>query len=262
MKTIVKNRKGMTLVELLIAGTVMGVVAMAISTLYISTQRTSTSQIELVDVQANLRLALDQITDDIRMAGFLVDADPIKKDASTATLMTIQTAPLGSRYARVSGEVTTTGPLHDLPVASEVMAGGFSGGDKVRIIRPPMLSEPDAKIFTVQSIDPTPGSASIKLSDLTSGVTFQPGDIIVGTRSGAPLINQIVYSRNTEKALVRSVNGADQLLARNVSFLDFQYQTNEDGLIHTVEVKIEGETDTPEGTKTRALETQVTVRNL
>lgn len=64
------NRKGITLIELLVALTVSGILLAGIYKTFISQQNTFASQDQLVDVQQNVRLAINKMTREIRMAGF------------------------------------------------------------------------------------------------------------------------------------------------------------------------------------------------
>jgi prepilin-type N-terminal cleavage/methylation domain-containing protein len=63
--------RGFTLVEILVVLVIMGLVCAAVYTTFISTQRQAYTQDEVVEVQQNLRAALDYMMRDIRMAGFL-----------------------------------------------------------------------------------------------------------------------------------------------------------------------------------------------
>jgi prepilin-type N-terminal cleavage/methylation domain-containing protein len=67
-----KADKGFTLIELLLVIGMLGVVMMAIYSLYRTQQRSAYVQEDVVEVQQNLRIALDSLTKDIRMAGFLI----------------------------------------------------------------------------------------------------------------------------------------------------------------------------------------------
>ena len=145
------------------------------------------------------------------------------------------------------------------------MLGLFNNNDKVRIIRPPLHEEPAAGIYTISSVD----SGSISVASIPTDVVINPGDILVGTRDGAPLVSSIVYSWDGARGLIRSVNGADQVLGRNITGVDFKYDRNSDDKIRTVEITLTGTTDPNQtgqagysGLKTRTLVNHVTVRNL
>jgi type IV pilus assembly protein PilW len=64
------NKKGFTLVELLVAMAISGIVAGAIFTAFQSQQKSYLIQEQVVEMQQNLRAATDFMVKDIRMAGY------------------------------------------------------------------------------------------------------------------------------------------------------------------------------------------------
>lgn len=70
-----KQSAGFTLVEVLVALAVVGIVGIAMSNLLITNQRVYSDQDEVVAMQQNLRSGFDIMVQEIRMAGFAGDAD-------------------------------------------------------------------------------------------------------------------------------------------------------------------------------------------
>jgi len=66
----VSSEKGFTLVELMIALLLSSLIAASIHSAYRSQQKTQTAQVQVVEMQQNLRAALMKITYDVRMAGY------------------------------------------------------------------------------------------------------------------------------------------------------------------------------------------------
>ena len=64
------NKKGFTIVELLVAMAISGVVAIGIWSAYKSQRRLMSSQEVVTDIQQNVRSAIFTMTQDIRMAGY------------------------------------------------------------------------------------------------------------------------------------------------------------------------------------------------
>ena len=64
------NRKGMTLIELLVALTISGILVAGVYRTFVSQQHTFTVQDQVVDMQQNVRLAINRMTRELRMAGF------------------------------------------------------------------------------------------------------------------------------------------------------------------------------------------------
>ena len=83
------NDKGFTLIELLMVAFMLGLVLMSLYSIFITSKRSSGNQDEVVDVQQNLRIAMDNITRDLRNAGFMISQ---MRDASLQWQST-QTAP-------------------------------------------------------------------------------------------------------------------------------------------------------------------------
>jgi prepilin-type N-terminal cleavage/methylation domain-containing protein len=64
------NRKGVTLIELMICMVVIGVLVAGIYRTFASQQHTYSVQEQVVDMQQNLRMAINQMVRELRMAGF------------------------------------------------------------------------------------------------------------------------------------------------------------------------------------------------
>ena len=75
------DRGGFTLVELLITMVIGGVIITAVYSAYLAQQRTYTEQEQVVEMQQNIRAALDRMTRDIRTAGF----DPTRSAGAKIT---------------------------------------------------------------------------------------------------------------------------------------------------------------------------------
>ena len=65
-----KNELGFTLIEIMIALAIAGILLVSIYNLYISQSRTYTVQEQVSDMQQNARIAMDIVSRHIRMAGF------------------------------------------------------------------------------------------------------------------------------------------------------------------------------------------------
>jgi prepilin-type N-terminal cleavage/methylation domain-containing protein len=70
-----RNEKGVTLIELLVALVICGIIVAAIYRLFVAQTRAYTVQDQVAEVQQNVRNAMELIVRDIRMTGF--DDDPI-----------------------------------------------------------------------------------------------------------------------------------------------------------------------------------------
>ncbi len=70
MNEILKKNKGITLIELLVALVISGLLLAAAYRTFIGQQKTFVLQDQVVDMQQNMRLAINRMMTEIRMAGF------------------------------------------------------------------------------------------------------------------------------------------------------------------------------------------------
>jgi len=155
----------------------------AVYSLYITNQRAAYTSDETVEVQQNLRIAMDTITKDLHMAGMLVDplaTTPISVDAGDVNsgpkdlnqalgqnpqspgsdAITINMASTSSVYARITADMSSASSSFSIAKASTTQPHqasditSFAAGDAVRIINPFDNAPIDAgATFKVQSVD-------------------------------------------------------------------------------------------------------------
>jgi len=70
--------EGFTLVELMIAMAIGGIVMAAVMTSFLSQHRSYLAQDDVVEMQQNARVAMDMLVRDIRMAGYSPTSEPLK----------------------------------------------------------------------------------------------------------------------------------------------------------------------------------------
>jgi prepilin-type N-terminal cleavage/methylation domain-containing protein len=70
MDNLLRKNRGITLIELLVALTISGIVVSAIYRTFIHQQKTSTVQEQVVDMQQSVRVGINRMMREIRMAGF------------------------------------------------------------------------------------------------------------------------------------------------------------------------------------------------
>src|SRR3990172_10702339 len=91
MKRHILDTRGFSLIELLIVMAMLALVLVAIYSLYDTHSKSAYVQEEVVDVQQNLRIAMDSISRDIKMAGVLI---PLVDNAGTGT--NLENMPVGN----------------------------------------------------------------------------------------------------------------------------------------------------------------------
>jgi prepilin-type N-terminal cleavage/methylation domain-containing protein len=70
MNSILKKNKGITLIELMVALVISGLLVAGLYRTFIGQQKTYTVQEQVVDMQQNVRAAINRMMTEIRMAGF------------------------------------------------------------------------------------------------------------------------------------------------------------------------------------------------
>lgn len=298
MDKATKREVGFTLIELLIVMVVMGLVITSVYSLFINSKKTATTSEEVVDVQQNLRVAIDTLAGDIRMAGFLVpdDVNPISSapaspgidtdaDGSldTGTVFSLRTISSVRAYARVISEDPLGGGL-TVESGSTTM---FSEGNRVHVIQPSSgkdisgsltLGEPSGDVLPITTAGYSPGSISA-------------GDIVVRKLAGEPdevtTVRYWLRANNTTGDnifdLVRDLLLDDgtsietATVAGNINDIDLTYIL-EDGTessapaaleaIRAIRLTVTGQTDNIKtglanfsGVKTRSLQTVVKIQN-
>lgn len=231
MKSLSKNKSGFSLVEILVVMGMLGIIMGAVYSLFITNQRTAYTSDETVEVQQNLRIAMDAITKDLRMAGMLVDtsvaapisaytsnngakiygsnspapntnnacpncdANPAATGSDTVTISMISASGV---YARVAADAVSGST--SLTIAPAVGAGQasdgelFATGDMVSIIRPYDFSLLNTAPYNITG---APTTTAIPVS---TGVDVKAGDIIAKVNnlpSGAgatPYPNTVLYA--------------------------------------------------------------------
>lgn len=184
------NKRGFSLVELLVVVAIFGVVSMVVLDLYLNVQRSTISSEEVVEVQQGMRLGLEQMARDIQMAGFLVPTERPITDARNNRI-TMETASAFGAFARINSAVTmaTSDTDKSFTVDNEAMADLFRKDDSVRIVTPldgcqPTSTATDcardgsAPLFTIKT---EPGATSLTL-ERTSGsaiIVVPAGSMIV-----------------------------------------------------------------------------------
>lgn len=297
MKILQRNNRrleqGLSLVELLVVMAILGVVMMAVTSLFIPAVRSTSTQTQVADVQSNLRLAMDRMTKDLLLAGFLVDPDydaggtldpgPVYWEGDVSPNdpddLTIRTRAISDAFGRVVAYNSGT-----LGLSDPDMATAFPTGSSVRLFSPmvaqelesiddPSYDEDDSNYFDdyVYTVDShttmTVGAdtyAALVLGSPPADVP--PESVLLRVRNGNQPPMQTIRYRLNNGALERIVNGTTQILARNVDSLNFNYETSL-GAVKKVDITLRGQTaglgdDAISGTKTRTLETSVTLRNV
>jgi prepilin-type N-terminal cleavage/methylation domain-containing protein len=291
MKNRLSGTGGFTLVELLVVTAILGLVIGALYSMFLTHMRTTYTQDEVVEVQQNLRIAMDAISRDLKMAGALVPygTDAIDS-ATTATNLIINTGTPTDTVARIktstSIDVGDTETSHAFTVDSPNMLDNFEEDDTVRIIRPFDGSQPfDSTVMgNLKVASKTATTISLKRVDeapFGTATTIKNGDIISKiSAAAASRIDKITYSVGScpvgtglsEKCLYRTINGeaadVSNVVATNIDNVNFTLLTEDSygsSSNTAVQVTINGVTvkraSSTDQARTRQLASIVKLRN-
>ncbi len=209
--TNLKLKQGFTLVEILIVMAILGVIMGVVYSVYLTHQKSAYTQEEVVDVQQNLRMAMDTISRDIRMAGMLVPATTTPIATGTGTRITINTASARNIYARINAAPAVAGGSDTVTCTVEsadaVDIFDANSGNPVKLIRPVDCGQPFATTYSVTASDRTAPSLTLKRSSgyFSAGDVIKRGDMIAMSDAGAPDPNTITYTVVDSGTVVNNV---------------------------------------------------------
>ena len=286
MSDYYKNNNGFTLIEILIVMLIMGLVITSVYSTFLSTKRNSKASVEIVDLQQNIRVVLETMTADIRMAGFLIPdddnavnlipaslSDPINpNNPDDPYILSLNLATSTGVYARVVGDFGSFSVETDIEVA-EGMAEKFRTDQGVRIISP---TKPDPATDVVAN-DVTDLYTDTDVIELTpsSVITINDRDIMMRINDQDDVAFPVIvrYRLNSE-VLQRSVNStteyetiATNISSVNLSAIPLGAPPEE---IKAIRIIISGKTTinvssnasaSPNGEKNRTLQTVVKIEN-
>jgi len=269
-----KDSRAFTLVELLIVSALVGIVMAAVLGLVVTTQRHTYTSEEVVDVQQNLRVALDFMSRDLRMAGFGVADDAFILEAPQRfgceddddgdggdgncldVSLRFRTLTATGAIARIDAEGggLTTDP-QVIEVTDKTSVTLLASGDPpqyVYLFRPSSRSLLLDQVLEVVSVDQNADPPTVTLTGFAEAAILRPGDLVVrvDNSNNNPLQppNEIAYrleksgsGDDKQHDLIRVVKGADsdeeensQRVARMITEAHFRYLLDDGGEVETV----------------------------
>ena len=261
----------MTLVEVLVVAAILGVVVMAVMSLFIPTVQNTAVQTEVSDVQSNLRLAIDRMTDDLLTAGFLIGNDlpiifegsatPTNADNPDNDDFTIQTALVSGGFGRISSIPTN----RELVLEDGEMLEQFGDGAEIQLFNP--IASTIVGSYTITEVDSDTNTLTVD-SDVDSSASSLTDDLVVVRVKDKTIPIQKIRYRLENGALTRTINDVDrQFLARGIDAVNFDYDFAANRRVRRVEITLTGRTEERIANgaptqKTRELRTSVTLRNI
>lgn len=202
---LTRKESGFSLIEMLISTAILLVVTAAIFTLYNTQHKGTHIEADVVDVQQNLKIALESVEKDIWMSGFMVPAgtNPVNSFANNTglnatDLITLNTATETGVIARINVSLTTNvaaGTAITFTVATAGELSDFSVGDIARILDAGEKGQPVTGSWSVTGKNTGVPSITLNPSGNGTGILFRKGFVIAKTATSAPdtYPNTILY---------------------------------------------------------------------
>ncbi len=265
----IHNQKGTSFIEVMIALVIMGVVTLAIFRAYIAQHKNYMVQEDITDIQQSVRASIDELSRNIRMAGYEL---PVGLQAMEAYDTNPDTIVLTYNASNCNTflSLTTPSTTSELTCGSSVSC--FNPGDWI------YLYEADsAEGEWVQISDVQTGTNTLLHNSMALSRKYGEKSLVLA------LTRVKFYVDNTTDPdhpnLMMELQGqAPQVYAENVTNLQFKYQMKGGQLldvpditqnVRDVEIQITGRSNTPEladnGSETyrdRTFSTAVYLRNV
>ena len=271
---------GFTLIEMMISMALLGTIMIGVYNLYLSQQSQNLIQEDVIELQQNLRVAMDTITRDMRMSGFLnMDNDPLEGIDDNGGLdgsdeVTLNKASGFGYYSAIAEDAVSKNGVVGTNIIFTVDSNGIfsvtNPKQVIRIIRPAQGVEVvDAITYTIEAVETTDAACNPNVAPclmLGPSANFPPtefrtGDIIARTGIvGDELYpGTITYDMDNDgecpagqSCIYKNVNGGgDEIIATNITNLQLSYIDDggnvvanpaDPSQIRAIQVTISGET--------------------
>ena len=129
MNTPLRKNKGVTLIELLVALVISGILVAAIYRTFIGQQKTYTVQEQVVDMQQNVRAGINRMMREIRMAGFgnVPMVLPVTVGGRTFNNVVNLDTPVAGALTIVSAMGSTT--LTGIPASNQITVSSLTDSE-------------------------------------------------------------------------------------------------------------------------------------
>jgi len=277
-----KNKNGVTLIELLIALVISALLIAALYRTFIGQQKTYTVQEQVVDTQQNVRVAINKMMRDIRMAGFGGVGDVLGGGVNGPT--EVITSPPSNNSITNNNNITIVGGFKQVSTLAAEAAGGQS---QVTLASAADASQFDGAAHHFISIGGTESNivssragATLTLSNplkLTHKIIDQLGNPVSVPIFKIQAITYLCGVSDGKPVLQRNENtgGGAQPLAENIENIQFEYfdangsQTANPVNIRMVRVTVTARTDRSDpdfkigdGFRRRTIASNIHVRNM
>jgi prepilin-type N-terminal cleavage/methylation domain-containing protein len=217
------KQHGFTLVELMVVVVIFFFILAGVFTAYITQHHASVIQAQVSDAQQNVRLAMDFLSKEIRMAGFGKPAGSVNGFADAVFPAINNDATSGNNVLNGTDQITiVTGYRQISTLSSPATAGATS----VSLNGNGNMFDTGTKQYVC--IDATSQNDNYVVSGAASSSLTLSSVLTRDYKQGAAvfLVKAITYSVNDARVLTRNENtgGGAQTIAPNIEDLQFAYQ--------------------------------------
>jgi prepilin-type N-terminal cleavage/methylation domain-containing protein len=278
LNMVMKSRKdkGVTLIELLIALVISGILIAAVYRTFIGQQKAYTVQEQVVDMQQNVRVAINRMMREIRMAGFGSVGDVLSQAGGVNGFTDV--------IIPNANDLTIVGGFRQM---STLAANAAGGQNKITLANATDASEFDGAIHHYLSIG---GLESNTVQSRTGADLTLDKPLRVTYPAGTPVfkIHAIAYGRRNDDGvfvLFRDLypntgSSKRETVAENIVNVQFEYfdadqnllalPIADPGIIRMIRVTVTARTDrtdpellkTGDGYRRRTIASNIQVRNM
>ena len=218
-----RPQHGFTLVELLVVIAIFGIFIGAVYSLYITHLKTAIAREAVVDVQQNVRIAMDRLTRDVRTAGFLV-IPGLEKAMSNYSTVSIQNASSEGTFVSITGVLSTTNYNRFSVTPTNVLSSITPGVNTVIIIRPSTKAQVGGSVFSVLSSSVATGRMSVSPALTTPNIPLI-GDVVCKAATYPEYIRYRIDRTTASQGCTTSAcltrNG--EIIAQGIEHIGFEY---------------------------------------
>jgi prepilin-type N-terminal cleavage/methylation domain-containing protein len=239
------NNRGFSLVELLIVMGMLSLVLTAVYSVYSVQSRSAMVQDDVVELQQSLRIGMDQMSRDLRMAGYLACPSPIPEATlpgnntglGYSDTLTVLMASGTNRSANIVEKPVIASSIVAFQLERDTDVDKFSGEDYARIVTPQVKgikpADNAAGLYSIVDTDRT--AKTVTLSGIALDAKIERGDMLITAKGGWPSSVSYCLGSSTsascqastcpanQSCLVRIEDGNASIVASNMTGLQFRY---------------------------------------
>ena len=207
MKAILNSKKGFTLIELMVALAATSILAACIWATYITQLKSHITQQQIVEMQQNLRAAMQLIEREVRMAGY----DPRRTAGAEITTMLGNTISFNMDLTQ-NGDVSDPNEHICYALTTDGAGNQFLGrdGNVVNPLTPnlqPLAENIDALNFVYLDNTATPTTDPLRVRSVQVTIVARSGRVV-----------PVLFNRHTDSRIYRNQQNQIILPAQNDNF--------------------------------------------